>query len=101
MSEEQTEIDLNKTNFLIYDSDLLQEYQRQLIGTVASLRSQIDRNNVRMQYFDLINEDSGEKLEFGKVFDERWRKNVTYSLARAELFLAEVTRRLALQEKRV
>lgn len=96
MSNEKQSLDLNKVDFLIWDKAKLEEYQRELINIVASLESQIDRNNVRMKHFDLINEFSkeDEKLLFEEVFDERWRKNVTYSLSRAKLFLVEVTRRL-------
>jgi hypothetical protein len=97
--KEKVELDLNNTDFLIWDKPSLAIYQRELIGIIASLESQIDRNNVRMQHFDLISELAAEKPDFAQVFDERWRKNVTYSLSRARLFLAEVTRRLSAIEQ--
>lgn len=96
MSNEKQSIDLNKVDFLIWDKAKLEDYQRELINIVASLESQIDRNNIRMQHFSLINslEEPDNQLDFVEVFDERWRKNVTYSLSRAKLFLNEVTRRI-------
>lgn len=100
---EERGLDLNATDFFIWDYGKLLEYQKELINIVASLESQVDRNTMRLQYYDLISEFGapGMVKDFNKVFDERWRKNVTFSLTRAKLLLNEVTRRCATMEPKL
>ena len=103
MAEDNEErgLDLNATDFFIWDHSKLLEYQKELINIVASLESQIDRNSTRLKYYDLIAEFGAASTvkDFSKVWDERWRKNVMFSLTRARLLLVEVTRRCAIVER--
>jgi hypothetical protein len=95
---EREHLDLNNTDFHIWDYGLLVKYQKELIRTVASLKSQIDRNDMRLEFFHDCRDELRNTPPFEKVYDERWRKGVTYSLHLAEGFLAEVTRRMAIME---
>ncbi len=97
-AEEREHLDLNNTDFHIWDYDLLVKYQKELIRTVASLKAQIDRNDLRLEFFHDIREFIRNAPPFEKVCDERWRKGVVYSLHLAEGMLAEVTRRMAALE---
>lgn len=99
-AEEREHLDLNNTDFHIWDYDLLIKYQKELIRTVASLKAQIDRNDLRLEFFHDVREFFRGTPPFEKVYDERWRKGVVYSLHLAEGMLAEVTRRMAALEAR-
>lgn len=94
-NEEREYLDLNNTDFHIWDYKTLVRYQKELIRTVASLKAQIDRNDMRLEFFHDAREFVRNTPPFERIYDERWRKGVVYSLHLAEGCLAEVTRRMA------
>lgn len=96
--EEREYLDLNSTDFHIWDYETLVRYQKELIRTVSSLKAQIDRNDMRLEFFHDSREFVRNTPPFEKIYDERWRKGVVYSLHLAEGCLAEVTRRMGVLE---
>lgn len=97
---EEDALDLNGTDFFIWDYQKLCEYQRKLISVVASLESQLDRQTMRIDNWDILQEYEIKTRQFSEVFDERWRKAIVFNLSRARLLLQEVTRRMGSLEAR-
>lgn len=93
---EEDSLDLNNTDFFIWNYGKLCDYQRKLISVIASLESQLDRQTMRLENWDLLQDykDSVKVRDFHEVFDERWRKAIVFNLGRARLLLQEVTRRM-------
>lgn len=81
-------LDLNKTDFFIDDLAKLKEYREGLITAVSSLKSQLAKEEMRLQY-NILKDDEEEAVP-----DLLWIKKTHFSLSKATMFYEAVCRKI-------